>query len=228
MTRDQINLLSMLKSVVQFFSENPTLLTGKPALQDALDKLKAYIHEIELLEQEQAKNAKADTALKGETKAALIDAILKVLAGIAAHAAATNDTSLKMAADVTKNDLKKLRDNNLIVEARTYYELALPLDTDIAVWEVTQADIDTLDTNSTAFDAKDPAIKNIKARSTQATADLKLKLDKAYNFTKDTLDPMMLPIKLANSTLYGHYQNARTIINTAGGHGKPAAPDAVK
>lgn len=228
MTRDQINLLSMLKSVVQFFNENPTLLTGKTALQDALDKLKAYIHEIELLEQEQAKNAKADTALKGETKVALINAILKVFAGIAAHAAATNDTSLKMAVDVSENDLNKLRDNNLIVEAHAAYELALPLAADIAVWEVTQADIDALDTHSAAFDAKDPAIKNIKARSTQATKDMKVKLDKAYNFTKGTLDPMMLPVKMSNPTVYGQYQNARTIINTAGGRSKAAAPDAVK
>jgi len=226
MTRVQINLLSMLKSVVQFFTENPTLLIGKPALQAAFDKLKAYIHDIELLELEQAKGAKTDTALKGETKVMLINASLKVLAGVAAHAAATNDTRLKMDSDLTEYDLKKMRDNTLLTQVHSIYEMATGIAPELVIWEVTQDDIDALDTNSTAFDAKDPAIKNIKARSKQATKDMKAKLDEAYNFTKDTLDPMMLPVKMTNPTVYGHYQNARTIINTAGGHGKQAAPDA--
>lgn len=226
MTRKSINLLSMLKSVVQFYAENPTLLTDKPALQAALEKLKAFIHQIELLEQEQAKNTKAETALKGETKVTLINAILKVLGGVAAHAAATNDTRLKMEADVTEYELKKMRDNSLILEAHAAHELATDIAAELVIWNVTQADIDAIDTNSAAFDAKDPAIKNIKARSAQATADIKAKLDEAYNFTKDSVDAMMLPFKISNPTAYGHYQNARTIINTAGGHSKAVATEA--
>jgi hypothetical protein len=226
MTREQINLLSMLKSVLQFYTENPQLLEGKPALQAAVEKLRADISKIEALEQEQAKNAKADTALKGETKVALIKAIQKVMAGVAAHAAATNDTRLKMAADVSEYELKKMRDNDLILQTISTHELAVPIAPDLVVWNVTQVDIDALDTNSTAFDAKDPAIKNIKARSAQATKDIKAKLDEAYNFTKNTLDPMMLPLKMSDATLYGHYQKAREIIHIAGGHSKPVAPDA--
>lgn len=220
MTRKEINLLNMLKSLVQFFAENPTLLTGKPALEAAVDKMKAFIAEIEALEQAQAIDSKADTALKSETKTTLINAMLKVLAGVAAHAAATNDTRLKMAADVSEYDLKKMRDNNLITEARATYELVMQIAAELVVWNVTQTDIDALDTNSSAYNAKDPAIKNIKARSAQATKDLKAKLDEAYNFAKDTLDAMMLPFKMTDPTTYGHYQKARTIINTAGAHSK--------
>ena len=32
-------------------------------------------------------------------------------------------------------------------------------------------------------------------------------------------------VKLVNTTAYGHYQNAREIIHTAGGHKKGPAPD---
>lgn len=216
----------MLKSVVQFFAENPQLLTDKPALQAAVDKLKSFIADVEALEQAQAKGTKADTALKGETKVTLIKAALKVLAGLTAHAAATNDTALKMDADFTERDLSKMRDNDLIVQIYAIYELALQLVAELAVWEVTKADIDALDTHSEAFEAKDPAIKNIKARSTQATADIKATLNEASKFTKDSLDAMMLPVKISNPVAYGHYQNARTIINTAGAHKKGTTPDA--
>lgn len=226
MTRKSINLLNMLKSVVQFYTENPNLLTDKPALQAAIEKLKAFIHQVELLEQEQVKNTKVDTALKGETKVMLINAILKVLAGVAAHAAATNDTRLKMEADVTEYDLKRMRDNSLILEAHAAHELAVAIATELVIWNVAQPDIDAVDTNSAAFDAKDPAIKNIKARTAQATTDIKAKLDEAYTFVKDSLDAMMLPVKMQDTTVYGHYQKARTIINTAGAHSKATTSDA--
>jgi len=225
MTRKSINLLDMLKSVLQFFTENPQLLEGKPALQTSVEKLRVYINEIEALEQAQAKNAKTETALKGETKTALINAASKVLAGIGAHAAAINDTRLKMDSDITDYDLNRLRQNDLITEIHAIYDMALPIASELTTWHVTQDDIDALDTNSAAFDAKDPAIKNIKARSAKATADIKAKLDEAYNFTKDTIDAMMLPYKTVNPTAYGHYQKAREIIHTAGGHKKVSAPD---
>ena len=220
MTRNQINLLNMLKSVDQFFTENPTLISDKPALQAAIVKLKAYISELEALEQAQTKDAKADIALKGETRKSLIEAILKTLAGVSALGAATNDTRLKMAADVNLSDLKKMRDNDLILEAHSTYELAQPIAAQLLVWEVIQADIDALDTNTAAYDAKDPAIKNIRARSSQATKAIKAKIEEAYNFTKDSLDAMMLPFKSSNATKYGQYLNARDIIKVAGGRTK--------
>ena len=55
MTRKEINLLNMLKSVVQFYTENPQLLIGKPALEAAVNRLKSLIAEVEALEQAQAK-----------------------------------------------------------------------------------------------------------------------------------------------------------------------------
>jgi hypothetical protein len=228
MTRKEINLLSMLKSIVQFYNENAMLLSDKPALQAAVEKLKAYIAEVEALEQKQIRGSKADTALKAETKTDLINAMMKVYAGIAAHGAATNDTRLKMAADFSDYELKKMRDSNLVAEAHALYELAVPIAPQLITWHVMQFDIEALDTNSAAFDAKDPAIKNIKARSVQATADMKAKLEEAYDFTKDSLDAMMLPFKIVNPSAYGHYQKAREIIHIAGAHSKKELTDSTK
>jgi len=225
MTRKSINLLDILKNVLQFFTENPQLLEGKLALQASVEKLRAYISEVEVLEQAQAKNAKTETVLKGETKTALINAALKVLAGIGAHAAAINDTRLKTDSDITEYDLNRLRQNDLITEIHSIYDMALPIATELITWHVTKPYIDALDTNSAAFEAKDPAIKNIKARSAKATADIKEKLDEAYDFTKDSIDAMMLPFKTVNPTAYGHYQKSREIIHIAGGHKKGPTPD---
>lgn len=225
MNRREINSLSMIKSIVQFFTENLSLISDKPALKAAYEKLKALVAEIEALEQAQIVDTKADTALKSETRATLSAAILKVTAAIAAHAAATSDTRLKMAADITENDLKRLRDNALVVEARSLYETAVEIAPELLVWSITKPDIDAIDTHSASFDAKDPAIKNIKARSVQATADLKTKTDEAVNYLKNTVDAMMLPFKTTAPLAYSHYLKAREVINIAGGHSKAPAPE---
>ena len=230
MTRRAINLLNMLKSVAEFYTENPTILVDKPTLKAAVGKLNTFIGEVEALEKTQARKTKTDTALKAVTKSALINATLKVLAGMAAHAAATNDIGLKMEANITKRDLNRMRGNNLVTKVLSIYESAVGLVSELTEWEVTQDDISALKDISAAFDAKDPAIKIVKARSMQATADIKIKLDEARIFTKTTLDAMMLPLKMSNPTLYGQYKEARTIINTAGARkkGTPVPPDIYK
>lgn len=225
MKRTQINLLNSMKSIVQFFTENPNLLNDKPSLKVAVDKLKVMIGEMEALQKTQGTSAKADVALKSETRTTLEQANAKVLAGVKAVGAATNDTRLKMASDLTDYDLGRMRDNALINQSHTTYELALPLIAQLAEWDVTADDVEAVNTNSTAYDAKDPAIKNIKARSTQATDELKNKSKEATAFIKDTLDDMMLPLKASNPSLHGQYIKARTIINTAGGHSKGTTPD---
>jgi len=68
-------------------------------------------------------------------------------------------------------------------------------------------------------------LSRIRARSTQATKAIKAKLDEAYNFTKDSIGALKLPFKTVNPTAYGHYQKAREIIHTAGGHSKGTTPN---
>ena len=228
MTRKGINLLSMLKSIVQFFTENAALIADKPALLAALARVKVMISDIEALQDTQAIGTRPDTALKSETKVELIKANLVVLAGIGAHGAATNDTRLKMAADVTEYDLRRMRDNDLLLQSHSTRETALPIAPALLIWDVTQNDIDALDTTSSLYNAKSPEIRNIKARSKQATDDIKRKLDEANDFVKDTLDAMMLPFKKVNPTFYGNYLIASDVINLAGARRKGTTPDEVK
>ena len=227
MNRKEINLLSMLKSVVQFYTENPELIAGKPALLSALVKLKAMISAIESLQRAQAIGTRADTALKGETRITLMQAILLVLAGIGAHGAATNDTRLKMAADVTLSELKKMRDNDLLLLAHSTHEMALPIAAELAIWNVTLANIEAIDITSELYDAKSPEIRNIKARSKQATTDIKDRIYEASDFINNSLDAMMLPFKVSHPTLHGNYLNARDVMNIAGGHSKGTTPEQV-
>ena len=89
------------------------------------------------------------------------------------------------------------------------------------MWKITKDDVEALNTNSATFEAKDPAIKNIKSRTTQATEDMKNKQTEVSTFLKDTLDVFIAPFKFSDATLFGQYQKARSVINMAGAHNKP-------
>lgn len=223
MTRKIINFVDMLKAVVQFFNEHPELLTNNPALQESVNNVKAFIASFDAIEKAQAESSSTVVALKSETKTSLINNMLKVYAGLNAHAAKTNDTALKLSVDYTEYELKKLRDHILLQEGRSLYELALPLVPELLIWKVTTEDVEAVNTNSDAFEAKDPAIKNIKSRTKQATDEMKAKQIEATTYLKETLDVYMEPLKYSDATLYGHYTKARTIVNIAGGHGKAKA-----
>jgi hypothetical protein len=221
MNRKIINFVDMLKAVDQFFTEHPELLTNNPALQASVSRVKVFITDFDNLDKAQSEKSSTAFALKAETRTSLTANIQKVYAGIRAHATATNDTVLKLEVDITDTELKRMRDHVLLQEGRSGYELAKPLINDLKMWKITEDDVEALNTNSATFEAKDPAIKNIKSRTAQATEDMKNKQAEVSTFLKDTLDVFIAPFKFSDATLFGQYQKARSVINTAGAHSKP-------
>jgi len=222
MTRVEMNQFNMMQSVDQFFTNNQSLISSNPAIVAAVNKLKSLISDINSHSQVQAVSTKADSAIKADAKKNIIDTVLKVAAGMAAHAATTGDTRLKMDADITLSDLKKMRDPDLVIKTRAIHDAALPIATGLAVWGVTQSDIDALYTIVGEYSTQSPGIRNLKAKTVQATTDLKANFDEANALIKTTLDAMMLPFKTLNPSSHGEYLNARVIIDLAGGHA--AAP----
>ena len=213
MNRTEMNQFNMMQSVDQFFTINLLLLSSNPAIGKNAARLKTLIGEINAISQVQAVSTKADTTIKADIKSSLIDGALKVAGGMSAHAAATGDTRLKMIADISFSELNKMRETDFTIKIRAIYDAALPIAEALEVWGVTQADIDGLNTGVEEFTNQSPAIRNVKAKTKQATSGLKTKFDEGNDLLKNTLDPMMLPFKNLNPTLHGEYMNARAIID---------------
>ena len=213
MNRTEMNQFNMMQSVDQFFTINLLLLSSNPAIGTNVARLKTLIADINAISQVQAISTKADTTIKADIKSSLIDGALKVAGGMSAHAAATGDTRLKMIADISFSELNKMRETDFTIKIRAIYDAALPIAEALEVWGVTQADIDGLNTGVEEFTNQSPTIRNVKAKTKQATSGLKTKFDKGNDLLKNTLDPMMLPFKNLNPTLHGEYMTARAIID---------------
>lgn len=218
MTRVEMNQLNMMQSVDHFFTNNHSVISSNSAIVAACTKFKSLIDNINSQSQVQAVSTKADSVVKAGLKSSIVDTVLKVAAGMAAQGASTSDTRLKMAADITRSDLKKMRDADLLIKTRAIHEAALPLVAELGIWGVTKSDIDSLVSIADEYSTHSPDIRNLKVKTVQATSDLKSKFDETNTFIKSTLDPMMLPFKNLNPTFHGEYLNTRAIMNLGGGH----------
>lgn len=213
MNRKELNFFGTMKSVNEFLTLNQTHFANKPAMVAAHDRLKITISNIESNEQTQAIDTTIDTTLKEKDKETLINNTLKVAAAMSAVAASTSDTRLKMIANVSKTDLSRMRESNLATKTLSIHQAALSIATELAIWEVTQADIDSLDSDSSKFLQRAPTNRNIKAITMQAKVEIKIKIAEGGVLLRDTIDALMLPYKTINSTLHGQYLVARAIID---------------
>lgn len=220
MNRKEINFSEMLQSVDNFLSKNTNLYQHLHALVQAQTDLHAINEDIFALNQQQAVDTTVETKLKGSQKKELIQLITKISVGLLAHAAATNDTKLKLSASVSEWDLKNMRENDLVIKAKAIYDLALPLAESLAIWGVTKADIDLLAIDYAGFKQKTPDNRNLRAQSTLATTTLKEKIEQGRILLKEKVDPMMQTFKSINPTFYAEYSVARTVVERAAGHSK--------
>ena len=220
MTRKEIDLLTMMESVTEGLDNNISLISDKPSIMAAHTKLKGNIAEIKLLKQKQAVSTKADTAIKIYQREDMTANFLVVLAGVAAVGVEKNDVRLKMGSVTTEAALIHMRESNLVQKGHELYELAITIAGELSAWNVTQEDIDDLGASTDSYLDHNPTIRNIRAKSTQATAEMKAKIDESYMLIKDQLDTLIVPFKRINSTFYGEYMNTRIIISHAATHTK--------
>lgn len=219
MNRNEINLFDMLQSVDEFLTQNASLIQNQPALGSAHTRLHDINEEIFDLNQRQSVSTTTETALKSFKKKEMIQILLKVTGAMAAHAAATDDSKLRLTATLSEWELKNMRENDLVIKAKAIYDSALPLLDKLIPWGITQADLDLLGTDYAEFKQKTPENRNQRAQSTQATATLKEKLHEGKTLVKEKIDPMMLTFKVLNPSFHAEYVVASTIVDRAAGHG---------
>ena len=220
MNRKELDLEAMIESVVEGLDNNQSLISDKPAIVSVVTKLRANIAEVKSLKQKQAISTKADYAIKGYKREDMIENLLVVSAGVAAVGAGKNDVKLKMAGAVTESALKNMRESDLVIKGHEVFEAAMTIPSELLAWDVTQDEIDDLGDSTDSYLSQNPTIRNIKAKSVQATAEIKEKLNESYNLIKYPLDALMLPFKKINPTFYGEYQNIRLIISRSATHQK--------
>ena len=221
MTRNEMNLVNMFKTVDWFLDTNKELLKGYQPIIESHGRLKQGLLVLNDLSEAQAKDTKVQTELKSNEKDELDRTMIKVSDAMSAVAAATNNQELKLIANWPKSLLSRLREGDYHIKVQQIYKAALPLASQLLVWGVSAEEIEALNTLSSSFQKRTPDIRNVKVVSKQASTELRSKVAELNLEVKDTLDKLLKPFSNLNPTLYGQYTNARSIVEKAATQTKP-------
>jgi len=227
MTRNEMNLVNMFKTVDRFFLNNIDFFRAYPSILESHARIQQELGIIDGLSETQSTDTKVQTGLKKNEKKELDLKMIKVSDAIGAVAAATNNPELKLIADWPKSLLNRLREGDYYIKVQQVYKTALPLANQLQGWGVSMDDIETLNTLSASMKQRTPDRRNIEVVSKQATTELRDTIADLNKELKNTTDKLMKPIATLNPTVFGQYSNARIVVDLAATQ-KPKEDDSTK
>lgn len=217
MNRRELNLSGMFQTLEEFLNNNLSSFEDKPLIMAFIADFKQRNKTILSLNEAQSVSTRAEFYIKAEDKKILLNNAISVSDGLKVIAAMKNDSHLKIEADVTRWELGRMRENDMLIRLKQLHTSALPYIEELIAIGVSAEVTNSLDGDTSKLMKSSPMIKNIRVKTVQATSELGELVVATNNLIRDTLDPLMLMFKNLNSTLYGEYNNARKIVDIRGG-----------
>ncbi len=213
MNSNQENKMNMYESVTKVLDQYKTTWNTYAPIADEhsqlLSKLQ-IIRQYRLTQERDTIGITIDTHVLGTN---LINAALKVIAALVAHASLNNDNELKQAVNFTKSQLLTCRDNILVDRVNLVYNTALPLTSDLALWNITPVDISTLSSLNSQYESAIPSKRAAVSGSKTATLNISTTFREIDTLLKHKLDSYLLIFQTNNPDFYNTYKAARMIID---------------
>ncbi len=214
MNRKELNKLNMLRSVYSFLTANLTIVSEIGGMPEFYAQLGKLIADLENAATMQVKGTRSATKTKEELESKVIKRLLKVAGGLRAYAIVNKIIALKTTADLQANTVAKLRDNDLVSLCNLIYNEALPYADKLAPHKVSEADVNSLDADTKAYNASFTGKRDIQEKTVGATQNIASLLTESNQFVQD-MDDLMFTISETEPELITQYRVARKIIRLA-------------
>ncbi|MFT3751374.1 MAG: hypothetical protein QM800_00275 [Paludibacter sp.] len=220
MNRREINLLGTFRTLEEFLNINLSSFDNNEPILGVIGELKIKNTKIRSLNELQAKITEADYAIKSVEEYILIDIAIKVSDALKVIAVSHKDARLKNEAKISRWELGRMRTKDMFARFRQLHTAALPYMPDLLSLGVTKDEIDSLNTAESELAKNAPAIQSIKAKTRQATIELRQLIADTYILVLETLDPLMQQYRIKNPMLYSEFASVRKMIDCANGYTK--------
>lgn len=213
MNSNQENKLNMYESVSKVFEQYKTTWNTFAPIADAHSQL---LQKLQIIRQYRLTQESDTTGITIDTHALignLISATLKVSAALVAHATLNNNNELLKSVKFTRSQLLTCRDNILADRVNLIYNKALPLTTDLALWNVTPADISALSGLNAQYLSAIPAKRTAIAGVKNATLNIRTTFREIDTLLKQKFDNYLLIFQTMNPDFYITYKASRMIID---------------
>jgi hypothetical protein len=215
MTDRQENKLSAYEAIEKILNKDTNRAIWTPVAQfgGLVTQFETSITDIHSLAAMQSNIITGIATFKANLRGNLINAMIKVINGVAAYAIFSDDTELLESVGYNYSDLRNSRDNALAETATTVYGIAYPIRSSLTGYLVTEADITLIETLKIQFldNLAEPRAAKVEIKG--VTHDLKLKFTEADALLRDKMDRTILIFKPSHPDFVENYIDARSIID---------------
>ena len=203
--------VKMMKEVVKFFDENPTLEKDNKILKNHIDQLKDLIKQIDENAIKQNFDNTGYTENKKKAKSELADADINITASICSYATDSGKNELYNEFNTPISKVNRMSDADLITYTNTIIDTAEQYKEELKPYNVTADELVNLGKQSQAYaDILLIPAEERKGRKV-ATENIKKLISEALRLLKRSIDNDMVHYKDSDADLYAKYLNLREI-----------------
>ena len=220
MTDKQENLFSMFVVLYGFLLKFPAVIASIPAFQRAVEKFGVLINEIKEVDsgRQSIKSGKSDQ--KSIKKDKLISAIYIVASSLYTYADENNKPEILNRVDKAESYYKRMRDTNLLMEAKDLVKLTAGIETELADQGLSSEEIAEVTTLAAEFEAAMKEVGTSEAEGTSATKSVYQLIGEAKNLFDNQINVHAEKFKNKNPEFYNQYLSASRVIDSGVRHEK--------
>ncbi len=218
-----INYFNMLLAVQSFLEQNAAVVAERPAFSRAVTRLNEKIESIQALDVKRGDRATGVTGSKNQAEENLVNKIIRVSSAIKAYASENNLADMLNKANLSRSELMKLRDIELVQRTEALSELAAPNAEALEEYGVTAADLTALTNLKNSFADYISEVGRKQGERAGETKNLDELFKDIRAILEDQVDNFAESLGDEHSGFYNQYKAIRNIIDR-GGQQKPEEP----
>jgi hypothetical protein len=230
MNRDQFNRNEMCNTVAVYMEKNKSIWGGVKAMNDTVDDVNTCRKRIagKIRKQQEPITGAADE--KAQVRLSFEEKILELADQLSALAEVKQDSALAAQVEWTLSSLDKLADDQLEATGKSISALTLANLTELADYDITQADVDELDQWTARFGAVKNAPRTAIAGRAGETHTMPDEQANLTSILRNRLDKQMTKFRKSNPEFYAGSRSARVIVDRGGSVNvqQPASPSSPK
>ena len=211
------NRVTMLKTVAEFLQKNTSVWSGMAPLATAMQHFREKLDAIDAAAEKQETPTGA-AAEKAAPRDALEDVLFLICEALAVLAHTSKDRDLLALTDVTPSDLDRLGGEELSHRATTVLERANARKTELAPFQITEANIDELGQSLEAFQATKEKPRTVTAERAVQTEAVAALIREASGILRDQIDRLVNLFRRSNPEFVAGYRGARVIVDRKASH----------
>jgi hypothetical protein len=222
MNTELTNRVTMIKTSSSYMAEQSAIWSTMAPLQAAMTELDAKIAEIDAAAQKH-ETPHGATADKAGARDALEDTTFLMCEALGVLAHESGDNDLVALTRVTRTLLDRMGAEELSNRATAVLAQANAHKTELATFQVTQANIDELNDALRNFNEAKTAPRTATAQRVALTESLPKLVNEATDILKNRIDRLVSLFSRTNPDFVAGYESARVIVDRAATHKAKAA-----